>query len=106
MAIVAKQLADGLLPAAEADLYVVPNNTTTYIKSIILYSTATPLARTLYMKPGGGASRVIASVLLGAAETFYFNESLVLDAGDAIRGHDGGDTGAVVDYTIYGAEET
>jgi len=106
MTIAAKELADGQLPAARGDLYTVPAGTTAYVKSITLHNTHTSvLACTLTKEPtGAGTERIVTYVELGADETFYFDESTILDATDVLRGDDGG-TGAKVDYTVSGAEE-
>ena len=104
MSVTAKQLADGQLPNSDGALYTAPGSTTTYVTSMILHNTsAAAVTCTLRMKPSGGTARVIGYVSLGAHETYLHNERLVLDTGDAIRGVAG--TAAVIDYSIYGAEE-
>lgn len=106
MAITAKELADGQLPAARGDLYTVPADTAAYIKSITLHNTdSSSHDVTITKEPdGGGTERVIISVTLDAGDTFYFDEPTVMDATDLLRGDDGG-TGSVIDYTVSGAEE-
>jgi len=106
MAITAKELAAGQLPAARGDLYTVPGATITYIKSITLHNTgAAANPCTITKEPtGAGTEYIIIYVELGPDETFLFNEPTVLDATDVLRGDDGG-TGAEVDYTVSGAEE-
>ena len=91
MTITAKQLADGQLPNAEGDLYTCPAGTTTYVKSITLHNTdAAAHTCTVLLLPSGGVARVIIDVALGAGYTTYVETPLVLDAGDKIRGDDGG----------------
>lgn len=106
MGIVGKQLADGQLPVAEGDLYTAPGATTTYIKSIIC--TNTHAANTnivlLFLRPSAGTSRRLIKAPLGPDEQVYFNEALVLDTGDKIRGN--ATNVNEVDYVINGAEET
>jgi hypothetical protein len=105
--ITAKGLADGQLPSARGDLYTAPAGTIAYIKSITLHNTdLSAHTCTITKEPtGGGTERVIIDVELSAGDTFYFDESTILDATDVLRGDDGG-TGSVIDYTVSGAEET
>jgi len=103
MAITAKQLADGQLPAAQGDLYT-STGVITYIVSIVLHNTNTTTENcTLWVLPSGGTARVIAYVELGADETFYFNERRTLDSGDKIQGD--ATNATQVDYSIDGATE-
>ena len=104
MAIVAKRLADGLLPSSKATLYTVPVGTTTYLKGIILHnSSVSSVTATLYLFNSGN-SRIITSITMGAGETFYFNESVILGAGNLLEGAAG--TSSVIHYWASGAEES
>jgi len=99
MIIIGKQIADGQLAAAEGDLYTA--TAITHIKSILLANTgAGTNTITLYVQPSGGTSRKIAAAALLTGETLYFDEALVLETGDKIRGSTTNAT--QVDYTIYG----
>lgn len=101
-----KQLADGQLPASIGDLYTVPGATTTYITQIILVNTNTSVeAVNLYLTPSGGTARRLIPVGMNLQPGYalYFDNRLVLDTGDKIRGDT--TTASKVDYTIHGAEE-
>jgi len=105
MSISGKQLADGQLAAAEADMYTVPGSTRTFLSGIVCNNTgAGDNTVVLYLTPSGGTSRCIAYMSLGTHQTMYFDERLILDAGDKIRGY--ATNATQVDYVICGAEET
>jgi len=111
MPIAGRQLASGQLPNASAALYTAPGATTTYVSSIILFNTdgANAHACTLQVNPAGAPpARIVCYVELGPNYTTHVtsSEKIVLDTGDALEGDDGGAGGNVVDYTIYGGEQT
>ena len=108
MAITAKSLADGQLPAAKATIYTVPALTKTYVKWLSVHSTSgTAQEVIIYVKRSGSTSRVIYRALMADAETGYVIDkdmTLTLSTGDVIEGTT--TTATVVDYLITGAEET
>lgn len=103
--ILAEQLADGVLGAAEADVYLCPAGTRAFVKSMIFANklgAATGIE--IFLKPSGGTSRRIAYLsVMADGDTLYFDEPTTLDAGDAIRGV--ADDAAAVDYIVSGAEQ-
>lgn len=103
--ILAEQLADGQLGAAEADMYLCPASTRAFVKSVICANTAAAATGIeVFLKPSGGTSRRIAYLeVMDAGDTLYFSEPTTLDAGDAIRGV--ADDAAIVDYIVSGAEQ-
>ena len=105
MTIIGKQLADGQLANAEADLYVCPAGTRVFIKSIICTNVHAANSNTirLYLKPSAGTSRRLCNIPLAYDEQLFFNEPIVLDAADAIRGY--ATNATEVDYVIDGATE-
>jgi len=104
MAIAGQALADGQLAAAEATLYTVPADTTTYIKSIICTNTgAGQNVVILYLRVDGANSRRIVRVPLETNEQLYFDEPLTLEAADLVRGE--ATNANEVDYIVSGAEE-
>jgi hypothetical protein len=107
MALTIKLLAHGSLPGSTGDLYVVPDSTKAIIKTLKIVNTDTAARNVnLYVRPSGQTARRIIPVdmELGAGYMGVEDEELTLGAGDAIRGD--GSAAGVVDYTIYGVEET
>ena len=107
MTLTIKLLAHGSLPSTTGNLYVVPVATKTIIKTLKIVNVDTVTrAVNLYVKPSGQTARRIIPVdmELGAGYMGVEDEELTLGVGDAIQG-DCSVTG-VVDYTIYGVEET
>lgn len=102
-----KLLANGQLGNSEADVYLVPGATTAIVVNVILVNTDS-VARTieLYVKKASGTSRRIVpkTMSLDAGYSLETDEELTLGAGDAIRGSCS--TASVVDFTVYGIEET
>ena len=107
MTLTIKLLAHGSLPSTTGNLYVVPADTKAIIKTLkIVNVDAATRTVNLYVKPSGQTARRIIPVdmELGAGYMGVEDEELTLGAGDAIQG-DASVTG-VVDYTVYGVEET
>lgn len=102
-----KNLANGQLALAEADVYLVPAVTTAIIKTITLVNTDT-VARTmnLYIKKSAGTSRRIIpkNTNLPAGYSLETDQEYTLGAADAIRGDASAAT--IVDFTVNGVEET
>ena len=107
MTLTIKLLAHGSLPSTTGDLYVVPAGTKAIIKTlkIVNVDTATRTVN-LYAKPSGLTARRIIPVdmELGAGYMGVEDEELTLGTGDAIQGSCS--VAGVVDYTVYGVEET
>ena len=105
MSILGKQLADGQLPAAEGDLYTCPADTRVFIKSMVFASGVSTVETVeILLQPSGGTARRLVRVPLSQHEQLYFNEALMLDAADKIRGATTNATS--VDYVISGATES
>lgn len=107
MTLTIKLLAHGSLPDATVDLYVVPAGTKAIIKTLkVVNVDASTRINNLYVKPSGQTARRIIPVdmELGAGYMGVEDEELTLGAGDAIRGDCS--VNGVVDYTVYGVEET
>lgn len=101
-----KILADGQLPNADAALYTVPADTETAIRRIAMTNVSGGAVNiTLSIRPNGGVSRVLIDNQTLEDENTRNEGGFTLEAGDAIRGDDGGAGGADVDYIIFGAEE-
>lgn len=107
MTLAIKSLADGQLPATIGDLYTVPGNTKTIIKTIKLVNTNTTAETVnLYLTPSGGTARRIIpkDLSLGIGYLLVVDDELTLEAGDKIQGDT--TTASKVDYTISGVEES
>jgi hypothetical protein len=107
MALTIKLLAHGSLPSTTGDLYVVPGTTKAIIKTLKVVNTdSSTRTINLYAKPSGQTARRIVPVNmeLGAGYMGVEDEELTLGAGDAIQGDCS--VAGVVDYTVYGVEET
>lgn len=101
-----KILADGQLPNAAAALYTCPATTETAIRKIFLTNVSGGSVNiTISVRPSGGTSRVVIDNMTLADENTRVTGNFTLEAGDSIRGDDGGAGGAAVDYVILGAEE-
>lgn len=102
-----KNLANGQLALAEADVYLVPASTQAIIKTITLVNTDT-VARTmnLYIKKAAGTSRRIIpkDTSLPAGYLLEMDQEYTLGAADAIRGDASAAT--VIDFSVSGVEET
>jgi hypothetical protein len=103
-----KLLADGQLPLAEANLYVVPAATTTIVVTISLVNTDT-VARVvnLYVRRAAGSSRRVGvpkNYTVGIGAVIETDREYTLGPGDAVRGDASAAT--VVDFSIHGVEET
>jgi hypothetical protein len=103
-----KILANGQLSATpDSTLYTTPALTTAIIKTIAIVNTdSSTRAINLYIRKAAGTSRRIIpkdmSLLAGySTET---DEVYTLGIGDLITGD--ASSGTVVDYSIYGVEET
>lgn len=101
-----KILADGQLANADAVIYTVPADTETAIRKITLTNVSGGVVNiTVSIRPSGGASRVIIDDQTLNDKYTRVSGGHTLEAGDAIRGDDGGAGGAAVDYVVTGAEE-
>lgn len=100
-----KLLANGQLAASTGTLYTVPSSTTTIIKSILLVNTDTS-TRTVNLFVSSGTNRRIIpkDLSLKAGESYIFDEVLTLEATHTVKGD--ASSATVVDYTIFGVEET
>lgn len=106
---IGKFLADGQLPSAIGDLYTVPPLTRTIIKTIILVNTDIAAQTTnIYVKKSGGIARRVwekdRPMMPNESQSLGRDELIILGAGDKIQG----DCSLinVIDFTIFGIEET
>ncbi len=104
MALTARRLAEGQLPAETADLYVAAG--TALVKTVTVTNAgAAGVAVNLSVRPAGGTARRIVpkDLALAAGATLVVDSPLVLEAGDALRG-DASLAGAA-DYYASGVTE-
>jgi len=99
--------AEGTLPAAAADLYLVAASTAAVVRQITLQNNTGGAETVTISKRAGGVDYPLFIVALADGHQTEFpasGGSVQLDAGDSIRGDDGG-SAAGIDYTISYAEE-
>lgn len=100
-----KLLGDGQLASSTGTLYTVPSSTTTIVKNILLVNTDTSTRTVnLYINSGSDRRIIPKDLSLKAGESYIFGEVLTLEATDTIKG--AASSATVVDYTIFGVEET
>jgi hypothetical protein len=102
-----KSLADGQLPSAKAELYVVPAGFSACITQITLVNgSGSDRTVNIYFKAKGGTSRRIfpADLTLSNGSAAYWGDYDIMgmEEGDSIEGDASAAT--AVDYTITGAE--
>lgn len=98
---------EGTLPAAAADLYLVPATTAAVVRSITLQNDTGGDETVTISKRAGGVDYVLFKQALADGYSCEFpaaGGSIALDTGDSIRGDDGG-SAAGIDYTVSYAEE-
>lgn len=101
-----KILANGQLPAADADIYVVPAGMEVAIRKLTLTNIHnSAVSVTIRIKPSGGTARVIIDGQTLQDKNTRVTGGFTLEAGDSIRGDAGGAGAAAIDYIIMGAEE-
>jgi hypothetical protein len=100
-----KLLDEGQVSNSEGAIYTVPALTTAYIKGMTFtHSSATPQTLIIYVRQGAGTSRVIYRCIMDEDYSLGAVGSIALNAGDTIRAQT--TTASVMDYTIYGIEES
>lgn len=101
-----KILADGQLPNADAAIYTVGADLEVAIRQIRLTNiSGGSVTISMSIEPSGGVARVIIDEQVLADKNTRVTGGFTLEAGDAIRGDDGGAGGVDVDFVITGAEE-
>jgi len=98
---------EGTLPAAAADLYIVPATTAAVVRQVTLQNDTGGSETVTISKRAGGVDYVLFKQTLADGYSCEFpgnGGSIALDTGDSIRGDDGG-SAAGIDYTISYAEE-
>lgn len=101
-----KILADGQLPNADAAIYTVGANLEVAIRKMTFTNVSGGAVNiTVRVLPNAGAARVIVDDQNLDDKNSRIVSWLTLEAGDSVRGDDGGAGGAAVDYVIMGAEE-
>ena len=99
--------AEGTLLAAAADLYLVPATTAAVVRQITLQNNTGGAETVTISKRAGGVDYPLFIISLADEHSVEFpgnGGSIALDAGDSIRGDDGG-SAAGIDYTVSYAEE-
>ncbi len=98
--------AEGTLPAAAADLYLVAADTAAVVRMITLQNDTGGDETVTVSKRAAAVDYVLFKIDLadGYSVEFPTSGSIALDTGDSIRGDDGG-SAAGIDYTISYAEE-
>lgn len=98
---------EGTLPAAAANLYLVAAGYRAVVRMITLQNDTGGAETVTISKRAGGTDYQLFEISLADGYSVEFpgnGGSIMLDAGDSIRGDDGG-SAAGIDYTISYAEE-
>lgn len=95
---------DGQLPATVGTLYEVPASSAAYIKCLNLFNTNAALQTVLLYINTSGTRRIIARYELPLNQRAFFDDTLILTAGDKIEAVT--TTGAAIDWFMSGVLET
>ncbi len=102
-----KQLANGKLGGAVADMYTAPTSGQTIIKAVTLVNTnSTAETVNLYILPSGGATRQIIpnNMSLGAGFLCVIDDVITLNLLDKLQGIT--TTSGKIDFVVSGVEES
>lgn len=95
---------DGQLPATVGTLYEVPVSSAAYIKCLNLFNTNAAQQTILVYTNTSGTRRVLARYVLNQNERAFFDDTVILTAGDKIEAVT--TTGTAVDWFMSGVLET
>lgn len=101
MALISRSLADGTLSSSQAQMYKVPQGKKTAVSSLLLYNpNATSETIGIYVRRGNGTIRQVRRIVLGAYESYKFDNTIMLSSEDALYG----DTTSSCNYVLGGGE--